>query len=95
MAPRLSFFFAVGMNFFQEVGQREETDKAIELNSQSSSACSRRRLPCPTPPRPPPPPPQIAKLRAARRLWARLVQEKFKPKDERSLVLRTHCQVSM
>ena len=36
---------------------------------------------------------QIAKLRAARRLWARLVKEKFKPQDEKSLVLRTHCQV--
>ncbi len=37
---------------------------------------------------------QIAKLRAARRLWARLVKDKFSPKDEKSLVLRTHCQVS-
>lgn len=36
---------------------------------------------------------QVAKLRAARRLWARLVKEKFDPKDEKSLVLRTHCQV--
>ncbi|KAL4447610.1 hypothetical protein ABPG75_004829 [Micractinium tetrahymenae] len=54
VAPRLSFFFAVGMNFFSEV----------------------------------------AKLRAARRLWARLVREKFGPKDEKSLVLRTHCQTS-
>ena len=38
---------------------------------------------------------QIAKLRAARRLWARLVKEKFKPQDEKSLVLRTHCQVGI
>ncbi|PSC74957.1 methylmalonyl-mutase [Micractinium conductrix] len=54
IAPRLSFFFAVGMDFFGE----------------------------------------IAKLRAARRLWARLVKEKFDPKDDKSLVLRTHCQTS-
>ncbi len=53
-APRLSFFFAVGMNFFME----------------------------------------IAKLRAARILWATLMEEKFAPKDDRSLVLRTHCQTS-
>jgi len=54
VAPRLSFFFAVGLNFYQE----------------------------------------IAKLRAARRLWARMVKEKFNPKKESSLVLRTHCQTS-
>jgi methylmalonyl-CoA mutase len=53
-APRLSFFFAIGMNFFME----------------------------------------IAKLRAARILWATLMKEKFAPKDDRSLVLRTHCQTS-
>ena len=53
-APRLSFFFAIGMNFFME----------------------------------------IAKLRAARILWATLVEEKFAPKDSRSLLLRTHCQTS-
>ncbi|NYZ10942.1 methylmalonyl-CoA mutase [Azospirillum sp. RWY-5-1] len=53
-APRLSFFFAIGMNFFME----------------------------------------IAKLRAARLLWAKLMQEKFEPKDARSLALRTHCQTS-
>ncbi|HYG90344.1 MAG TPA: methylmalonyl-CoA mutase [Azospirillum sp.] len=53
-APRLSFFFSIGMNFFME----------------------------------------IAKLRAARLLWARLMQEKFSPKDARSLALRTHCQTS-
>ncbi len=52
-APRLSFFFGIGMNFFMEV----------------------------------------AKLRAARLLWARLMRE-FAPKDERSLSLRTHCQTS-
>lgn len=38
--------------------------------------------------------PQVAKLRAARRLWAKLVKEKFGPADEKSLVLRTHCQVA-
>ncbi len=53
-APRLSFFFAIGMNFFME----------------------------------------IAKLRAARILWAELMAELFAPQDERSLMLRTHCQTS-
>ena len=53
-APRLSFFFGIGMNFFME----------------------------------------IAKLRAARLLWAELVEEKFSPTDSRSLMLRTHCQTS-
>jgi len=53
-APRLSFFFAIGMDFFMEV----------------------------------------AKLRAARLLWATLMAEKFAPKDQRSLMLRTHCQTS-
>jgi methylmalonyl-CoA mutase len=52
-APRLSFFFGIGMNFFMEV----------------------------------------AKLRAARLLWAGLMRE-FEPNDERSLSLRTHCQTS-
>jgi methylmalonyl-CoA mutase len=52
-APRLSFFWAIGMNFFMEV----------------------------------------AKLRAARLLWARLVKG-FDPKSEKSLPLRTHCQTS-
>lgn len=37
---------------------------------------------------------QIAKLRAARRLWARLLKEKCGAKEEKSLVLRTHCQTS-
>jgi methylmalonyl-CoA mutase len=53
-APRLSFFFAVGMNFFMEV----------------------------------------AKLRAARVLWSTLMVEMFSPQDQRSLMLRTHCQTS-
>ncbi len=37
---------------------------------------------------------EIAKLRAARLLWSELMQRNFKPKDERSLILRTHCQTS-
>ena len=53
-APRLSFFFCIGMNFFMEA----------------------------------------AKLRAARTLWARWMKKLFSPADERSLMLRTHCQTS-
>ena len=52
-APRLSFFWAIGMDHFTE----------------------------------------IAKLRAARLLWAKLVN-KFNPKNQKSLALRTHCQTS-
>lgn len=37
---------------------------------------------------------EIAKFRAARRLWATLVRERFKPKDERSLLLRFHTQTA-
>ena len=33
-------------------------------------------------------------MRAARRLWATLVKEKFHPQSEKSLLLRTHCQTS-
>ena len=53
-APRLSFFWGVGMNFYME----------------------------------------IAKFRAARRLWAHLIKEKFDPKDMKSCMLRTHSQTS-
>ena len=53
-APRLSFFFGIGMNFYME----------------------------------------IAKLRAARRLWAQLMRDTFSASDTRSLTLRTHCQTS-
>ncbi|WP_265515693.1 methylmalonyl-CoA mutase [Nitratireductor luteus] len=53
-APRLSFFWAIGMNFFMEV----------------------------------------AKMRAARMLWAALIKRNFSPRDQRSLSLRTHCQTS-
>ncbi|HSQ60421.1 MAG TPA: methylmalonyl-CoA mutase family protein [Acidobacteriota bacterium] len=35
---------------------------------------------------------EIAKFRAARRLWARLMDERFHPKDEKSLMLRFHAQ---
>lgn len=52
-APRLSFFWAVGMNYFMEV----------------------------------------AKMRAARRMWAQLIQP-FEPKNPKSLALRTHSQTS-
>lgn len=51
-APRLSFFFACHMNFFEEV----------------------------------------AKFRAARRMWARLMKERFGATDERSMLLRFHTQ---
>ncbi len=37
---------------------------------------------------------EIAKLRAARRIWAERMQSEFSPKDSRSLMLRTHCQTS-
>jgi methylmalonyl-CoA mutase N-terminal domain/subunit len=53
-APRLSFFFDVHNDFFEE----------------------------------------IAKFRAARRMWARLMKERFNPKDPRSLMLRTHAQTA-
>ncbi|MEI4260391.1 methylmalonyl-CoA mutase [Roseovarius sp. D0-M9] len=52
-AGRLSFFFAIGMNFFMEA----------------------------------------AKLRAARLLWHRIMTE-FGAQNERSKMLRTHCQTS-
>ncbi len=52
-APRMSFFFGIGMNFFME----------------------------------------IAKLRAARFLWNKLIQQ-FNPEKSESAMLRTHCQTS-
>jgi hypothetical protein len=108
VAPRLSFFFAVGMDFFLEVrtagtactaggaaalamvtvlSDRAKPGRCSLPSVHQPSALHRRPL-CRRRRR------QIAKLRAARRLWARLVKEKFKPQDEKSLVLRTHCQVS-
>lgn len=52
-APRLSFFWGIGMNHFMEV----------------------------------------AKMRAARMLWAKLVKQ-FNPENPKSMALRTHCQTS-
>jgi len=52
-APRLSFFWAIGMDHFKE----------------------------------------IAKLRAGRMLWAKIVKQ-FEPKNQKSMALRTHCQTS-
>jgi methylmalonyl-CoA mutase N-terminal domain/subunit len=37
---------------------------------------------------------EIAKFRAARRLWARLIQERFRPSDPSSLKLRFHAQTA-
>lgn len=37
---------------------------------------------------------EIAKMRAARRLWAHLIQEKFQPTNKKSLLLRAHSQTS-
>lgn len=37
---------------------------------------------------------EIAKMRAARLLWAKLIKDEFNPKDARSLSLRTHSQTS-
>jgi methylmalonyl-CoA mutase N-terminal domain/subunit len=51
-APRLSFFFACHMAFFEE----------------------------------------IAKFRAARRMWGRLMADRFEARDPRSLMLRFHTQ---
>ncbi|GHO44748.1 acyl-CoA mutase large subunit family protein [Ktedonospora formicarum] len=53
-APRLSFFFDVHNDFFEE----------------------------------------IAKFRAGRRLWARLMKERYGAKDPRSMMLRCHAQTA-
>lgn len=37
---------------------------------------------------------EVAKLRAARKLWATIMRERFGAKDPRSWLLRTHCQTS-
>src|SRR6202045_428782 len=37
---------------------------------------------------------EIAKYRAARRLWARIMQERFQARDPRSLLLRFHAQTA-
>ena len=54
IAPRISFFWGISMNFYMEV----------------------------------------AKLRAARQLWAKLMRKHFAPSNPKSLLLRTHCQTS-
>src|SRR5579883_2366761 len=53
-APRLSFFFDVHNDFFEE----------------------------------------IAKFRAGRRIWARIMRERYGAKDQRSWLLRTHAQTA-
>ncbi len=37
---------------------------------------------------------EIAKMRAARRIWAERMKKEFDPKNERSMMLRTHSQTS-
>jgi methylmalonyl-CoA mutase N-terminal domain/subunit len=37
---------------------------------------------------------EIAKFRAARRLWAKIMKERFKAKNERSMMLRFHTQTA-
>ena len=37
---------------------------------------------------------EIAKMRAARRIWAERMRDTFGAKDPRSMMLRTHCQTS-
>ena len=37
---------------------------------------------------------EVAKLRAARALWAEIMRDKFGAKDPKSWLLRTHCQTS-
>jgi len=37
---------------------------------------------------------EVAKFRAARRMWARILRDRFRAKDERSLLLRFHTQTA-
>ncbi|HND11244.1 MAG TPA: methylmalonyl-CoA mutase family protein [Pseudomonadota bacterium] len=37
---------------------------------------------------------EVAKFRAARRLWAKIMRERFSAKDEKSMMLRFHCQTA-
>ena len=37
---------------------------------------------------------EVAKFRAARRLWARIMKERFKARDPRSMMLRCHAQTA-
>ena len=38
---------------------------------------------------------EVAKFRAARRLWARIMKDRFKAKDPRSMMLRFHTQTAV
>ena len=37
---------------------------------------------------------EVAKFRAARRLWAKLIQDRYKPRDPKSTLLRFHAQTA-
>lgn len=37
---------------------------------------------------------EVAKFRAARRLWAKLIQHRYRPKDSKSMLLRFHAQTA-
>ncbi len=37
---------------------------------------------------------EVAKFRAARRLWAKLIKERYQPRDPKSLLLRFHAQTA-
>jgi methylmalonyl-CoA mutase N-terminal domain/subunit len=37
---------------------------------------------------------EIAKFRAARRLWAKIIRERFKAKNPKAMMLRFHCQTA-
>jgi methylmalonyl-CoA mutase N-terminal domain/subunit len=37
---------------------------------------------------------EVAKFRAARRIWAKIMKERFKAQNEKSLMLRFHCQTA-
>merc|ERR1719223_1666633 len=37
---------------------------------------------------------EIAKLRAARQIWVKVMKDKFNAQNPKSLLLRTHCQTS-
>src|SRR5205823_12647936 len=37
---------------------------------------------------------EVAKLRAARRIWAKEIERRYHPKNERALLMRTHAQTA-
>lgn len=37
---------------------------------------------------------EVAKFRAARRIWATIMRDRFNAKDEKSMILRFHCQTA-